>query len=79
MLCYAGLIYLYRGNKQAAIEKFTKAHDIYMKVNPTNSHAHTKQMYLPVTAECKERGECAKKMGESDNNLSSTKSRKLSQ
>ena len=60
-LCNLAVCDLYRGNKQAAIGKFTKAHDIYMKVNPTNPHVHIIAAYLSVTAECKEIGESAKK------------------
>ena len=52
--CKLAVCDLYRGNKQAAIEKFTKAHDIYMKINPTNPHVHIIEAYLSVTAKCKE-------------------------
>ena len=72
-LCNLAVCYLHRGNKQAAIEKFTKAHDIYMKVNPTHPHIHIIQTYLSITSECKEIREGAKKKGEPDNNQSSQK------
>ena len=63
-LCNLAVCYLHRGNKQAAIEKSTKAHDIYMKINPSNPHVHIIKAYLSVTAECKEMGEGVKKTGE---------------
>ena len=66
-LCNLAVCYLHRGKKQAAIEKFTKAHDIYMKVNPTNPHVTIIHKYLSLTSECKDRGDDARKMGESDN------------
>ena len=58
-LCNLAVCDLHRGNKQAAIGKFTKARDIYMKINPTNPHDHIIEAYLSVTAECKEMGEGA--------------------
>ena len=39
-LCNLAVCDLHRGYKQAAIGKFTKARDIYMKINPTNPHDH---------------------------------------
>ena len=53
-LCNLAVCYLYRGNKQAATAKFTKAHYIYMKVNPTHPHVTIIQTYLSLTSECKE-------------------------
>ena len=81
ILCNLTVCYLHRGNKQAAIEKFTKACDIYMKVNPTNPHVTIIHKYLSVTSECKEKVDVdgAKRKGESDNNENGTKYRKLSQ
>ena len=67
-LCNLAVCYLHRGNKQAAIEKFTKARDIYMKVNPTHPHVIIIHKYLSITSECKEMREGAKKKGEPDNN-----------
>ena len=65
-LCNLAVCDLYRGYKQAAIEKFTKAGDMYMKINPTNPHVHIIEAYLSVTAKCKEMGEGVKKTGDSD-------------
>ena len=80
-LCNLAVCYLHRGNKQAAIEKFTKAHDIYMKVNPTHPHVTIIHKYLSLTSECKEKlhVDSANRMGEFDNNESSKKTIKLSQ
>ena len=80
-LCNLAVCYLNRGNKQAAKEKFAKAHNIYMKVDPTNPHIHIIQTYLSLTSECNEKVyvDGAKRKVESDNNESSSKSRKLSQ
>ena len=80
-LCNLAVCYLHRGNKQAAIEKFTKAHDIYMKVNPTNPHGTIIHKYLSLTSECKEKlhVDSAIRKGEFDNNESSKKTIKLSQ
>ena len=78
-LCNLAVCYLHRGNTQAAIEKFTKAHDIYMKINPTNPHVIIIHKYLSLTSECKDKVDGAKRKGESDNNESSTKYKKLSQ
>ena len=67
-LCSLVVCDLYWGNRHAAIEKFTKAHDIFMKINPINPHVHIIKAYLSVTAECKEMGKGVRKTGDSDKN-----------
>ena len=49
-LCNMALCYLYRGHNQAAMEIFTKAYNIYKRVNPNNPHVHVIQKYMSLAS-----------------------------